>query len=61
MIVEQQKRYQMIEITRRERCIISTIEQISRQEKEIQYEIWRAWENKNIIIENKNVHTEKIK
>lgn len=31
MIVEQQKRYQMIEITRRERTIMSTIEQISRQ------------------------------
>ena len=56
MIVEQQKRYQMIEINRRERIIVSTIEQTSRQEKEIQYEIWRAWENKSIISENKNLH-----
>jgi hypothetical protein len=55
------KKYQLIEITRRERCIIATIEQTSKQEKEIQYEIWRAWQNKNIIIENKAVETEKIR
>ena len=61
MIVEQQKRYQMIEITRRERIIISTIEQTSRQQKEIQYEIWRAWQNKEIITENKSLQEDKIK
>lgn len=55
MIVEQQKRYQVVEITRRERCIISTIQQTSKQEKEIQYEIWRAWQNKNVVVENKNL------
>jgi len=61
MIVEQQKRYQMVEIARRERCIIATIEQTSKQEKEIQYEIWRAWQNKNVILDNKSLFDEKIK
>lgn len=31
MIVEQQKRYQMIEITRRERIMLNTVEQTSKQ------------------------------
>ena len=37
MIVEQNKRHQMIEINRRERCIIATIQQTSKQEKELEY------------------------
>lgn len=61
MIVEQQKRYKMVQITRRERCIIATIEQTSKQEKEIQYEIWRAWQNKNVILENKALFDDKIR
>jgi hypothetical protein len=35
MIVEQMKKYQLIEINRRERIIIATIEQTSKQEKEL--------------------------
>ena len=61
MIVEQAKKYQLIEITRRERCVLATIEQTSKQEKEIQYEIWRAWQNKTIIIEDQALQAEKTR
>jgi|688.fasta_scaffold208577_1 hypothetical protein len=60
MIVEQMKKYQLIEINRRERIIIATIEQTSKQEKELEYEIWRAWQNKHVIIDNKRLETDKI-
>lgn len=61
MIVEQNKRHQLIQIERREKYIVNTIEQTSRQEKEIEYEIWRAWQNKEVIIQNKEAFKEKQK
>lgn len=51
----------MVEIARRERCVVATIDQTSKQEKEIQYEVWRAWQNKNVIADNKALFNEKIK
>lgn len=54
MIVEQGKKHQLIKIERREKYILNTLEQNSKQEKEIEYEIWRAWQNKQVIIQNRN-------
>ena len=54
MIVEQGKKHQLIKTERREKYILNTLEQNSKQEKEIEYEIWRAWQNKQVIIQNRN-------
>lgn len=61
MIVEQGKKHQLIKIDRQQKYIINTLEQTSKQEKEIEYQIWRAWQNKEVIVQNKNMFNEKIK
>lgn len=61
MIVEQGKKHHLIKIERRQKYILTTLEQNSKQEKEIEYEIWRAWQNKEIIVQNRQAYDEKVK
>lgn len=42
MIVDQAKLQRDIEVRKREELVLKKLEQQSRQEKEIEYEIWRA-------------------
>ncbi|CAD8205275.1 unnamed protein product [Paramecium octaurelia] len=53
MIVDQEK--QTDELQRREYCVLEKLKQQSRQEKEIMYEIWRAFQCKEVICENRQL------
>eukprot|EP00825_Cyclidium_porcatum_P013933 TRINITY_DN173_c0_g1_i1.p1 TRINITY_DN173_c0_g1~~TRINITY_DN173_c0_g1_i1.p1 ORF type:complete len:711 (-),score=150.71 TRINITY_DN173_c0_g1_i1:153-2285(-) len=61
MIVDQSKIQRDIEVEKREQHIIEKLKQESRQEKEIEYEIWRAQQCKYIIKNNREYRTEKYR
>ncbi|CAD8202735.1 unnamed protein product [Paramecium octaurelia] len=56
MIVDQEK--QTNELQRRECCVLEKLKQQSRQEQEIMYEIWRAFQCKEVIGENRKLRDE---
>ncbi|CAD8083642.1 unnamed protein product [Paramecium primaurelia] len=59
MIVDQEK--QTNELQRREYCVVEKLQQQSRQEKEIMYEIWRSFQCKEVICENRILRDENYK
>lgn len=59
MIVDLNKHQNLIEIEKREQQIMFCLQQTSKQEKEIEYELWRAWQNKQVIIENRRLRDSK--
>lgn len=61
MIVDQSKIQRDIEVQKREEHIVEKLKQQSRQEKEIEYEIWRAIQCKYIIKNNREYRTEKYR
>lgn len=61
MIVDQAKAQREIEVKKREELLIEKLNQESRQEKELSYEIWRAGQCKEIIKENRILREEKYK
>lgn len=61
MIVDQSKIQRDIEVQKREEHIIEKLKQQSRQEKEIEYEIWRAMQCKFIIKNNREYRNEKYR
>lgn len=61
MIVDQAKSQREIEVRKREELLIEKLNQESRQEKELSYEIWRATQCKDIIKENRSLREEKYK
>lgn len=61
MIVDQAKAQREIEVKKREELLIEKLNQESRQEKELSYEIWRAGQCKEIIKENRLLREEKYK
>ncbi|KAL4511584.1 hypothetical protein ABPG72_012429 [Tetrahymena utriculariae] len=61
MIVDQAKFQRDIEVRKREELVLKKLEQQSRQEKEIEYEVWRAYQCKQIIIQDRFLRDEKYK
>ncbi|EGR31169.1 hypothetical protein IMG5_116400 [Ichthyophthirius multifiliis] len=76
MIVDQSKLQRDIQVKKREELVLKKLEQQSRQviillqilfkikqkkEKEIEYEVWRAQQCKQIIIENRRIRQDKYK
>ncbi|KAM3135115.1 hypothetical protein pb186bvf_012761 [Paramecium bursaria] len=59
MIVDQEK--QSDELARREIAVLDKLKQQSKQEKEIMYEIWRAYQCKEVIIQNRMLRDESYK
>jgi len=59
MIVDLSKHQNLIEIEKREQQIMYCMQQTSKQEKEIEYELWRAWQNKQVIIQNRQLRDSK--
>ncbi|CAD8194779.1 unnamed protein product [Paramecium octaurelia] len=56
MIVDQEK--QTDELQRREYTVLEKLKQQSKQEKEIMYEIWRAYQCREVICENRQLRDE---
>lgn len=59
MIVDQGKSQQLIELDIREQAIVDKFEQESKQEKEIVYETWRAMQQKNVIVANRQIREQR--
>ncbi|CAD8115667.1 unnamed protein product [Paramecium sonneborni] len=59
MIVDQEK--QTDELQRREYSVVEKLKQQSKQEKEIMYEIWRAFQCRQVICENRILRDENYK
>jgi len=58
MIVDQASAQRGIEIKKRENILLEKLEQQSKQENEIGYEVWRAMQCKDIIVENRKLRDE---
>jgi len=61
MIVDQSKLQREIEVQKREQLILEKLKQQSKQEKEIEYEIWRSQQCKQIILQNRDLRDQKYK
>ena len=61
MIVDQAKSQRDVEIKKREEILIEKLQQQSKQENEIAYEVWRALQCKEVIIENRNLRNDEYK
>lgn len=61
MIVDQAKAQREIEVQKRQELLLDKLNQQSRQERELTYEIWRAEQGKEIIKENRVLREGKYK
>ena len=59
MIVDQAKAQRDIEIKKKEDILMEKLQQQSKQENEIAYEVWRAEQCKEVIIENRKLRDER--
>jgi len=61
MIVDQARAQRDIEIKKRENILLEKLQQQSKQENEIAYEVWRAIQCKDVIIENRTLRNEEYR